>query len=133
MLGSLCLFAQSASRTPSPAPAPHWRVGTGQPASSPLVYAPDPQYTEEARKANIKGTVALWITVGPDGCAHEIKLARKLGYGLDETAVEALRRWKFRPAIRDGKPASTRITVELNFDPLWSPSRPLTGKLCGEQ
>ena len=59
-------------------------------AQSSICYAADPQYTDEAARANIKGTVRLTTTVRIDGCGNDIKIVGSLGYGLDEAAVSAL-------------------------------------------
>jgi TonB family protein len=86
-------------------------------------YAPPPQYTEEARKAGIAGTVVLEATLGKDGCLRDVRPIRTLGYGLDESAIEAVRRWKFEPFLKNGVTAETRVAGELTFNPAWSPSR----------
>ena len=91
-----------------------YRVGGG--VSAPRVlYAPDPEFSEEARKAKYQGTVVLWLIVGPDGRPHGIRVQRTLGMGLDEKAVEAIRRWRFEPARKDGVPVAVQINVEVNF------------------
>lgn len=48
------------------------------------INTPDPIYTKEARKAKVQGVVVLWVVVGSDGLAHDIKVKKSLGYGLDE-------------------------------------------------
>ena len=91
-----------------------YRVGGGVSAPRAL-YAPDPDYSEEARKAKHQGTVVLWVIVGPDGRPHEIRVQRALGMGLDEKAVAAVRTWKFDPARMKGVPVAVQINVEVNF------------------
>ncbi len=91
-----------------------FRVGGGVTAPRALD-TPDPEYSEEARKAKYQGTVVLWLIVGPDGKPHDIKVARALGMGLDQKAIEAVRNWKFEPAKKDGKPVAVQINVEVNF------------------
>src|SRR5690348_13199158 len=91
-----------------------YRVGGGVSAPRAL-YAPDPEYSEEARKAKYQGTVVLLVVVGPDGKPHDIRVHRSLGLGLDEKAVEAVRQWKFEPARKDGAPVAVQINVEVNF------------------
>jgi TonB family protein len=91
-----------------------FRVGGG--VSPPRALdTPDPEYSEEARKAKYQGTCVLWLIVGPDGKPRDIKVARALGMGLDEKAIEAVRNWKFEPAMKDGKPVAVQINVEVNF------------------
>jgi len=91
-----------------------FRVGGGVSAPKAL-YAPDPEYSEEARKAKYQGTCVLWLIVGPDGHPRDIKIARSLGLGLDEKAIEAVKQWKFEPAMKDGKPVAVQINVEVDF------------------
>jgi periplasmic protein TonB len=91
-----------------------FKVGGG--VSAPRgVYTPDPEYSEEARKAKYQGTVILWLIVDPTGKPRDIKVARSLGMGLDEKAIEAVKAWKFDPARKDGAPVAVQINVEVNF------------------
>jgi TonB family protein len=91
-----------------------FRVGGGVSAPKPI-YSPDPEYSEEARKAKYQGVCILWLVVGPDGRPREIKVLRSLGLGLDEKAIEAVKSWKFEPALKDGKPVAVQINVEVSF------------------
>lgn len=91
-----------------------YRVGGGVTAPKAL-HAPDPSYSEVARKAKHQGIVVLWLIVGPDGRAHNIRLVRALGLGLDERAVAAVEGWRFDPARKDGQPVAVQINVEINF------------------
>ena len=91
-----------------------YRVGGGVSAPKPL-YTPDPEYSEEARKAKYQGVVVLWLVIGPDGRPREIKIARPLGMGLDQKAVEAVRTWRFDPARKDGQPVAVQMNVEVSF------------------
>jgi TonB family protein len=91
-----------------------YHVGGGVSAPR-AIYDPDPEYSEEARKAKHQGTVILWIVVGADGRPREIRVQRALGLGLDEKAVEAVRKWRFAPAMRDGHPVAVEVNIEVNF------------------
>ncbi len=91
-----------------------FRVGGGVSAPRALE-TPDPEYSEEARKAKYQGTVVLWLIVGPDGKPHDIKVSRPLGMGLDQKAIDAVRNWRFQPAMKDGRPVAVQINVEVNF------------------
>jgi periplasmic protein TonB len=91
-----------------------FRVGGGVSAPR-VIYQPDPEYSEEARKAKYQGTVVLWMIVDPNGAPQQVRVTRKLGMGLDEKAIEAVRKWKFEPAMKDGKPVAVQISVEVNF------------------
>jgi len=91
-----------------------FRVGGG--VSAPKVtYQPDPEYSEEARKAKYQGVCVLSLIVGPDGKPRDVKVARSLGLGLDEKAIEAVNQWKFEPAQKDGKQVAVAINVEVTF------------------
>ena len=91
-----------------------FRVGGG--VSAPKVtYQPDPEYSEEARKAKYQGVCVLCLIVGPDGKPRDVKVARSLGLGLDEKAIEAVNQWKFEAAQKDGKPVAVAINVEVTF------------------
>ncbi len=91
-----------------------FRVGGGVSAPR-VIYQPDPEYSEEARKAKYQGTCVLWLVVGPDGRPRDLRVARSLGLGLDEKAIEAVKTWKFEPAMKDGKPVAVQINVEVSF------------------
>jgi periplasmic protein TonB len=91
-----------------------FKVGGGVSAPK-AIYAPDPEYSEEARKAKFQGTVIMWTIIGPDGRPRDLKVSRGLGMGLDQKAVEAVRRWRFEPAMKDGHPVAVQVQVEVNF------------------
>ena len=91
-----------------------YRIGGGVTAPRPI-YAPDPDFSEEARKAKYQGTVVLWLVVGADGRAHDIRVQRSLGMGLDEKAIEAIAQWRFEPGRKDGIPVAVQVNVEVNF------------------
>lgn len=91
-----------------------YRVGNG--VSAPVaIYDPEPDYSEEARKAKYQGVVVLSVVVGPDGKAHDPKVQRSLGMGLDEKAIEKIREWKFEPAKRDGQAVAVLVSIEVSF------------------
>jgi TonB family protein len=91
-----------------------FRIGGGVSAPKEL-FAPDPEYSEEARKAKYQGVCVLYVEVAPDGTTHNIHVVRSLGLGLDEKAIEAVRNWKFEPAQKDGRPVTVAVNVEVNF------------------
>ncbi len=93
---------------------PLYRVGGG--VSAPvLIYKRDPDYTEEARNAKFQGTVLLSVEIDPTGTATNIKVSRRLGMGLDEKAIEAVKQWKFKPGLKDGVPVTVAANIEVNF------------------
>jgi len=75
----------------------------------------EPEYSEEARKAKYSGTVMLSIVVNADGRATDMKVVKSLGMGLDEKALEAVQKWRFRPGTNRGKAVPVRAQVEVNF------------------
>lgn len=91
-----------------------YRIGGGVSAPS-LVFKVEPEYSEEARKAKYQGTVVLYVVVDEKGLPRDIKVVRALGLGLDEKAVEAVEKWKFRPGYLNGKAVAVAATVEVNF------------------
>ena len=91
-----------------------FRIGGG--VSSPRVLLRvEPEYSEEARKAKYQGTVLLAIEVWEDGLAHNVRVLRSLGLGLDEKAIEAIQKWKFSPGRKEGKPVRVAAQVQVSF------------------
>ncbi len=91
-----------------------FRVGGG--VSAPRAVAtPDPEYTEEARMAKTQGTCVLWLVVDDRGLPRNIRVVRGLGFGLDAKAIEAVKQWRFQPAMKDGRPVNVQISVEVGF------------------
>jgi protein TonB len=76
---------------------------------------PDPEYTEEARRAKTQGTCNLWLIVDAAGHPRDIRVIHGLGFGLDAKAMEAVKQWRFDPALKDGRPVSVQISVEVEF------------------
>lgn len=75
----------------------------------------EPQYSEAARRAHIQGYVRLRIDVGLDGRPSNIRVVQPMGMGLDENAIEAVKRWRFRPALIGDKPVVAPALVEVGF------------------
>jgi TonB family protein len=82
-----------------------------------LVYRVEPDYTPDARDKQITGTVVLGITVGNDGAVQNVQLKKSLFPSLDESAMAAVRKWRFEPAMKDGQAVSMYIQVEFYFAP----------------
>ena len=91
-----------------------YRVGGGVSPPKAIV-APDPEYTKEARKAKYGGVCLLSLIVTPECNPRDIHIVRPLGMGLDEKAIEAVKRWKFEPSMLNGKPVAVAINIEVNF------------------
>jgi TonB family protein len=91
-----------------------FRIGGGVSAPVPI-FKVEPEYSEEARKAKFQGTVLLAIVVDEGGKTANVRVVRPLGMGLDEKAIEAVMKWRFRPGYKDGKAVPVMANVEVNF------------------
>ena len=80
-----------------------------------LVSKTEPEYSEDARRARLQGTVLLRIEVNTRGLAQNIAVRKSLGLGLDDRAIDAVKKWKFNPGKVNGKPAVVVAYVEVNF------------------
>jgi len=80
-----------------------------------LLWKSEPEYSEEARKAKIQGTVIVRAEIDARGQVQNISIAQGLGLGLDEKAISAVQKWKFRPGTRNGKPVTTPAIIQLSF------------------
>src|SRR5262249_11815153 len=92
-----------------------YRVGGGVTAPS-VIYRIEPEYSEEARKARYQGTVVLEALVRRDGKVDVVHLVRSLGFGLDQNAIDALKKWRSRPATKNGTPVDVTVNVEVIFN-----------------
>jgi len=79
------------------------------------VWMREPEFTEDARKARMQGVVVLRVEIDEQGNVGRIEVQVPLGLGLDEKAIEAVRKWRFRPGTRDGRPVGMPAVVEVNF------------------
>lgn len=80
-----------------------------------ILARPTPGYTDEARHNQIEGSVKVSVLLKADGTVSDVKVARGLGYGLDEKAIEAARQLRFVPAQKDGHAVSVRLFLEFKF------------------
>jgi len=77
--------------------------------------APQPQYTEIARKARIQGVVIVQAIIDREGSVTNVKVLKGLPMGLEEAAVDAIKQWKFKPATLNGKPVTVYFNLTVNF------------------
>jgi TonB family protein len=96
------------------APSQIYQVGGGVSAPS-LIFALDPEFTDEARRANYQGICVVAVIVDSQGSPQRPQVVRHLGMGLDKKAVEAVRGYRFRPAMLYGKPVAVQLTLQVNF------------------
>ncbi|MGB9121273.1 MAG: TonB family protein [Candidatus Angelobacter sp.] len=78
-------------------------------------FTPDPEFSEEARRAKYEGTVVLAAVIGPDGRPRNIRVVHSLGMGLDQKAVERVKSWLFEPGKKNGTPVAVAMNIEVGF------------------
>jgi len=91
-----------------------YKLGDGVTAPV-LTYAPDPEYTNRARKAHYQGICVVGLIVGSDGRPKDVHVVRALGMGLDQNAVRAVKQYRFKPASFEGKPVPVELNIQVNF------------------
>jgi TonB family protein len=80
-----------------------------------LIYSIAPAFTEEARAAKFSGNVQVYLVVDESGLPTRVRVVRPIGMGLDEKAVEAVSQYKFKPAMKNGKPVAVGVYIDVNF------------------
>lgn len=101
---------------PPTAAEPTGPIYVGGDVQAPVkVNAPQPQYTEIARKARIQGVVIVQAIIDKEGNVQNVKVLKGLPMGLDQAAVEAIKSWKFKPATLNGKPVTVYYNLTVNF------------------
>jgi TonB family protein len=78
-------------------------------------YVPAAEFSDEARRKKIQGIAIVSALVTEEGLATDLHVEKSLGYGLDEKALQCIRKYRFQPAVKDGVPIAARVTVEINF------------------
>ena len=91
-----------------------YRVGGGVSAPVPL-NSVQAEFTDAARRAKYQGVCLVSTIVDRNGMPQDVRVVRKLDYGLDQSALDAVRRYRFKPAMRNGEPVPTMVTIEVNF------------------
>jgi periplasmic protein TonB len=89
-------------------------VGGGVSAPQ-VMHSVDPEFTEEARRANYQGTVSIELIVDSQGAPQDIRIVRHLSMGLDQKAIEAVRQYRFKPAMYQGRPVSVQMVINVDF------------------
>ncbi len=79
------------------------------------IHKAEPEYTQAARDAGLQGEVWLTVVIDEKGVPTEIVVKRSLGLGLDEKAIEAVRKWRFKPAMKSGEPVTMNVTIAVSF------------------
>lgn len=96
----------------------------GEVSAPQVIFGPDPEYSEQARKANYEGVCVVSLFVDPQGHPRDVHVVRSLGMGLDEKAIEAVERWKFQPSMKDGIPVAVALNIEVTFRLYHGPPHP---------
>jgi len=89
-------------------------VGGGVSAPQ-VVHSAEPAFTDEARRANYQGNVSVQLIVDSQGNPQNVRLVSHLGMGLDDKAIEAVRQYKFKPAMYQGHPVAVQIIIDVDF------------------
>jgi TonB family protein len=89
-------------------------VGGGV-AAPQVVHSVEPEFTQDARQANLQGSVSIKLIVDSQGDPQDIRVTRHLGMGLDEKAIAAVKQYKFKPAMYQGHPVSVQIVIDVDF------------------
>jgi TonB family protein len=93
---------------------PIYRVGGG--VSAPVViYYADPEFSDEARREGFQGVCILTLVVDANGMPQDVRVMKPLKYRMSEKAIEAASKYRFKPAMKDGKPVPVRVSIEVNF------------------
>jgi periplasmic protein TonB len=101
---------------PPPSPEPDGPIQVGGDVQAPVkTHAPPPQYTEIARKARLQGVVIVQAIIDKEGRVTNVKVLKGLGMGLDQAAVDAIKKWQFEPATLHGKPVAVYYNLTVNF------------------
>lgn len=91
-----------------------YQIGGGVLAPVPI-YTPEAEFSDEARRAKYQGVCLISVIVDRNGNPQDPRVIRALGMGLDEKALEAVHKYKFKPAMKGNTPVPVRITIEVNF------------------
>ncbi len=101
---------------PPPSPEPEGPIQVGGDVVAPVkTNAPQPQYTEIARKARVQGVVIVQAIIDKQGTVTNVKVLKGLPMGLSQAAVDAIKQWRFKPATLNGKPVAVYYNLTVNF------------------
>jgi TonB family protein len=95
---------------------PARKTDTGPPDTpAEITFKPKPDYTDDARKLRVEGEVLLRVLLVATGDVRVLEIVRGLGHGLDENAISAAQKIRFKPALRSGRPVDSTVTVHILF------------------
>ena len=114
--GSVATGAFGAQQVAQLSPKTERQLDSGPPTNPvEITYKPNPVYTEEARQLKLEGEILLEVMFGANGQLHVNRVVRGMGHGLDEAAVSAANKMKFKPALRNGTPVDSTAIVHVVF------------------
>jgi protein TonB len=91
-------------------------IQVGGSVSAPVeIYKVEPEFSDEARRAKLSGNVLVNLWVDQSGRATHVRVLQGLGMGLDEKAIDAVRQFRFKPAMENGKPVTVELNIEVGF------------------
>lgn len=102
-------FVAASAENPAP-----MKIGSGVRPPVPIS-TPAAEFSEEARRRGIQGVCLISLIVDAQGVPHHLQIVRSIGYGLDAQALEAVKAYRFKPAMKDGHPVPVMMSVEVNF------------------
>jgi TonB family protein len=120
LLGGIGPLAQDQPEKASNKPAdqgqePIYKSGRDGVKNPRIIHTVSAEYSDQARRAKIQGTVALTFVVDSNGNPTMIRVTQGLGSGLDEKAVEAVQQWRFEPGTKNGKPVAVQMAADVSF------------------
>jgi len=92
-----------------------YRPGIGGVSAPILVVSPDPEFSDEARRNKYQGICIIAVIVDARGYPRNHRVIQRLGMGLDEKALESVQRYRFKPAMKEGRPVAAMVNVEVDF------------------
>jgi protein TonB len=92
-----------------------YRAGAGGVSNPILVVAPEAEFSDEARRSKYQGVCVISVIVDSHGYPQNPRVVQSLGMGLDEKALAAVQGYRFKPAMKDGRPVAVMVTVQVNF------------------
>ena len=90
-------------------------VGVKRATPPRAIYSTSPEFSDRARREKYQGVVVLTLVVNEEGLPEYVHITKPLGLGLDEEALDCVKKWRFKPGEKDGQPVSTQISVEVDF------------------
>jgi TonB family protein len=102
--------------SPEPGAVPDLKRVGGDVQRPEILFRTDPQYTQAAREAQVRGTVIVEAIIDEDGCVRNVRPLQGLSHGMTEAATGSVRQWVFSPATMEGKPVKVYYVLSVNFD-----------------